>query len=314
VNNKSNNTSTIIIDGNNLFFKAFAVNQNKILKQEPGANELGAVYITLTSVRRCLNKFKYKEAFITWDKPVFKGSHYRYTLTKNQYKINRKPKPENFYVLLDHCVELCKYLGVKTILPYRLEADDVVSYIALKSEKPCIICTGDNDLLQLLVHEGISVYNTSKDVLINKHNILAYYPVEAENVIRYKAFLGDTADNIDGLDGYGEKKSVRIFENYTESINKLTTEQKEKVLLNQKIISLGYGLTCDEHRSSEIPFLQKQLDEQKNLKPDYDTFFAKCEKYGFDAIYKDKSRWRLIAEDNRMTGILTQMFESLIDK
>jgi 5'-3' exonuclease len=301
----SKHVSTVIVDGNNLFYKAFAVNEKNILKGT--ANDLGCVYITLTSIRRVLEKFRYKHVYITWDKPVFRGTHYRYKLTRNNYKLNRAPKPEKFYVLLDHCIELCRYLGLKTILPYRLEADDVVAWLTLKAEKPCVICTGDNDLLQLLVHDGVEVYNTGKDAFINKDNILTYYPVRADQVIRYKAFLGDTADNIDGIDGYGEVKSARMVENYEENVKKLSQEQRDKLVFNQKLVSLGYGLVCEEHRSTEVPFIQKQMEEQANLKPDYDTFFKKCEEYGFSSIANEKGRWKTLADQDRVNNILINM-------
>lgn len=309
----NNNVSTVIIDGNHLFYRAFEINENKLRAKEPGASDLGAVYIALTSIRKRLAQFKFKNAYITWDKPVFRGTHYRYKLTNNTYKQNRKPKPEKFYALLDKTIELTRHLGVKTILPYRLEADDVVAYLALVSEKPCIICTGDNDLLQLLVYDGVSIYNIQKETEIHKHNILSYYPVTADCVVRYKAIAGDTGDNIGGLKGYGDKsKSVlRVFENYSENIKKFSPEQLEKIATNQKLVSLGYGLVCEEHKETEIPFIQKQLKEQKDHKPNYDEFFRLATEYGFDGITKNKSSWRDIVDRERVANILSEMFKDL---
>lgn len=307
----NNNVATVIIDGNHLFYRAFEINENKLRAKEPGASELGAIYIALTSVRKRLQQFKFKNAYITWDKPVFKGTHYRYKVTGNTYKLNRKPKAEKFYGLLDKTIELCRHLGVKTILPYRLEADDVVAYLSLISEKPCVICTGDNDLLQLLVRDGVSIYNIIKEAQIDKNNILSHYPVTADNVIRYKAIAGDVGDNIKGIKGYGEKsKSVlRIFENYTENIKVLSPEQLKVVETNQKLVSLGYGLVCDDHRDSEIPFIKKQLIEQENHKPNYDEFFRLAEDYGFSGITNSKGAWKNIVDKERVNNILTEMFK-----
>lgn len=305
----NNNVSTVIIDGNHLFVRAYEINEGKLLRNEPGATDLGAVYITLTSIRKRLQQYKFKNAYITWDRPSFKGTHYRYKLTGGLYKANRKPKAEKFYPLLDQCIKLVKCLGVKTILPYRLEADDVIAYLALKSERPCTICTGDNDLLQLLTMDGVSIYNIIKEVTIDKHNILSYFPVTADNVIRYKALFGDKGDNIPGLEGYGEKKVGKIFENYKENILKLDPKQLERVQLNQKLVSLGYSLVCEEHKATEIPYIEKQLEEQKGLKPDYNKFFEKCEEYGFDQVTKNKSGWKDIVDRDRVANILTEMFK-----
>lgn len=306
-----NSVSTIIIDGNHLFYRAFEINETKLRANEPGASDLGAVYITLTSIRKRLNQFKFKEAYITWDKPVFRGTHYRYKLTNNTYKINRKPKQEKFYSLLDKTIELCKHLGVKTILPYRLEADDVVAYLAATVQKPCLICTGDNDLLQLLQQDGVSIYNVIKDAIITKDNILGFYPVTADKVVRYKAIAGDSSDNIVGIKGYGDKtKSImRVFENYDESIKKFTPDQLEQIKTNQKLVSLGYGLLCEEHKSTEIPFIRRQIEEQKNSKPNYDEFFRLAEEYGFDAITNSKGSWKNIIEKEHLANILTEMFK-----
>jgi len=307
----NNNVSTLIIDGNHLFYRAFEINENKIRAREPGANDLGAVYIALTSIRKRLQQFKFKTAYITWDKPVFKGTHYRYRLTNNSYKMNRPPKQEKFYALLDKTIELCRHLGVRTILPYRLEADDVVAYLTLICEKPCVICTGDNDLLQLLVRDGVSIYNIIKEATITKENILGFYPVTADNVVRYKAIAGDTGDNIKGLKGYGEKtKSVlRVFEDYDTNIKQFNTEQLEKIRLNQKLVSLGYGLVCEDHKDSEIPFIQRQLEEQKDHKPDYNKFFSLAEEYGFDAITNSKGSWKNLVDKERVSNILSEMFK-----
>jgi len=309
----NNNVSTIIIDGNHLFYRAFEINENKLRSREPGASDLGAVYIALTSIRKRLQQFKFKDAYITWDKPVFRGTHYRYKLTDNTYKLNRKPKQEKFYSLLDKTVELCSHLGVKTILPYRLEADDVVAYLSAISEKPCVICTGDNDLLQLLVQDGVSIYNIIKETIITKDNILSHYPVTANNVVRYKAIAGDTGDNIKGIKGYGEKSKsvIKLLENYDEGIKRFDPSELEKIYKNQKLVSLGYGLLCDEHKATEIPFIKKQLDEQSNHKPDYDKFFSLAKEYGFDGITGSKSARKDIVDKDRVTNILSEMFKDL---
>lgn len=307
----NNNVSTVIIDGNHLFYRAFEINENKLRAHEPGASDLGAVYIAMTSIRKRLQQFKFKDAYITWDKPVFRGTHYRYKLTNNGYKANRKPKPEKFYALLEKTIELTRHLGVKTILPYRLEADDVVAYLSMVCEKPCMICTGDNDLLQLLVQDGVSIYNIIKESVINKDNILSYYPVTADNVVRYKAIAGDAGDNIIGLKGYGEKtKSVlRIFENYTEGFKVFNPEQVEKIKVNQKLASLGYGLVCEEHKETEIPFIRKQVDEQKDHKPNYTEFFRLAAEYGFNGITNQKGSWKNIVDKERVGNILSEMFK-----
>lgn len=305
------NVATVIIDGNHLFVRAFKINEQKVKANEPGASDLGAVYITLTSIRKRLQQFKFKNAYITWDKPVFKGKHYRYQLTGGNYKANRPPKPDKFYELLDQCIEMSKALGVKTILPYQLEADDVIAYLSVKSEKPCVICTGDNDLLQLLVTPGVSIYNIIKEETITADNILGYFPVRANEVCKYKALFGDTGDNIDGLDGYGEKKIAKIFENYDINIQKLKPEEQSKYKLNLKLVSLGYALTCPEHRDTEIPFIQKQLEDQANHKADYNKFFDLAGQYGFDAITRNKGAWKDIVDRERVNNILTEMFKDL---
>lgn len=307
------NINTVIIDGNHLFYKAFEVNESKIRANDPSASDLGAVYIALTSIRKRLLQCNAEEAYITWDKPVFRGTHYRFKLTNNTYKLNRKPKPEKFYSLLDKTIELTRCLGVKTILPYRLEADDVVAYLTVVCKKPCVIYTGDNDLLQLLVQDGVSIFNINKDAIIDKTNILSYYPVDANNIVKYKAIAGDTSDNIIGIKGYGDKTKAiqKLFCNYDEGIKKFTSEQIEKIRLNQKLVSLGYGLVCEEHKETEIPFIRKQLEEQKNHTPDYDKFFKLAEEYGFDNITRNKSSWRCVINNERVNNILTEMFKQL---
>ena len=284
------NHKTLIIDGNHLFVRAFEINEKKLMSGDSDATEYGAVYILLTSIRRRLLQFKSENVYITWDRPVFRGKHYRYELSNGLYKANRKPKSDKFYNLLDKCIELVRLLGIKTILPYKLEADDVIAFLSLISPKPCVIISGDNDLLQLLQIDGVCMYNIIKEKMVTKDNILDYYPVNPYKVVLYKAIIGDKGDNIEGIGGHGPVKAMRLCEDVN-LISELPQEKQLKIELNKKLVSFGYSLKCEQHKNTEIPFIQKQLKDQESVKADFNEFFNKCTNYKFFNILKHRDGW-----------------------
>lgn len=117
-----------------------------------------------------------------------------------------------------------------------LEADDLMYlYSKLLSEiNNVVIISSDSDLIQIAQEfKNIKIFHPIKDVYVK-------IPKDY-NIAHYKAIKGDTSDDIDGIKGFGEKKSLKAAQELTngKSIEKILEESvpKKKEKDAQKIIS-----------------------------------------------------------------------------
>ncbi len=100
------------------------------------------------------------------------------------------------------------------------EADDLIAYYCqVATNEQIIIFSGDKDLTQL-ISEKVTIfspvsktyYKNGSKITINKVDIPHY------NVTLTKVFTGDKSDNIDGIEGLGEKTLVKLFPVITEKL------------------------------------------------------------------------------------------------
>lgn len=105
------------------------------------------------------------------------------------------------------------YLGLNVLSSPGIEADDLIgsfSALANKDQITCHIYTSDQDIFQLVnkynvVYQfvkGVSVFNQVHERNFQEH----FHDLKPEDVIQYKALVGDSSDNIPGVKGIGEKR------------------------------------------------------------------------------------------------------------
>lgn len=187
--------------------------------------------------------------------------------------------------------EFLKMLPVSVaIIPY-CEADDVITYLALKNQKEfdIIISSTDKDYLQN-INENISVYNWRKKALINKERFIEDFKILPQNYVYQKVLLGDKSDAISNIKTIGNKAFEAIFQKELleneniptmgelfEFIQKIDKEsvpkkfQKHIALLNEKnstdSLLLNFRLVKlqeENLKPHHIEILRKQIDEQKD--------------------------------------------------
>ena len=136
------------------------------------------------------------------------------------YKGTREKMPDDLRTQMDRIRELVDAFGIPRLEIDGYEADDVLGSVARKISREGMgvkIITGDKDLLQLVDKRVIvslpgKQLADSKDYLpMDVHDFLGVYP---EQVVDYKAMIGDKSDNIPGVPGIGEKTAVALLEKY----------------------------------------------------------------------------------------------------
>ena len=243
----------IIIDGNNLLFRAsFAIPE---FRNSDGVN-IAAIAQSLKMIRSYAIGYDTKDVIVTWDQKLDYDParpSFRSELNDN-YKQNRRDNTAVYHTV-SYIIEFLKYMGVPSIYPYRMEADDVIAWLCQKESGAITVISGDKDLLQL-VNERVSVFNPYQKKTYTHLNFENEVGLPIEQFVLYKCILGDPSDNIKGLDRYGEKKSKKLaveiggFDNLSSVCD---AHQIEVILTNRKIMDLGMGWSSepDEMKSYE---------------------------------------------------------------
>ncbi len=137
-----------------------------------------------------------------------------------EYKATRAKMPDDLRPQIERIRELVDAFHFPRLEKEGVEADDVLGTIANQAVEQGLgvkIITGDRDLLQL-VNDRIVVslpgskLSDSKDY--NASGVKEYLGVNPDQVVDYKALVGDTSDNIPGIPGIGPKTAVSLLEKY----------------------------------------------------------------------------------------------------
>ena len=136
------------------------------------------------------------------------------------YKATRAKMPDDLRPQIERIRQMIDAFHLPRLEKEGVEADDVLGSIATQAVEQGLgvkIITGDRDLLQL-VNDRIIV-NLPGSRLADAKNYSAadvkeYLGVEPEQVVDYKALVGDTSDNIPGVPGIGPKTAVTLLQTY----------------------------------------------------------------------------------------------------
>jgi DNA polymerase I len=136
------------------------------------------------------------------------------------YKATRAKMPDDLRPQIERIRQLVDAFGFPRLEMEGFEADDVLGSVAQKAVEKGLavkIVTGDRDLLQL-VNEHIIVNLAGKSLSDAKdyftRDVKDYLGIWPNQVVDYKALVGDKSDNIPGVQGIGEKTAVSLFETY----------------------------------------------------------------------------------------------------
>ena len=135
-----------------------------------------------------------------------------------EYKATREKMPDDLRQQIERIREMVDAFNIPRLEVDGYEADDVLGSIAKQANEQGIgvkIITGDRDLLQL-VNERTSVYvaGDNKTYVTVQDVTKSKFGVRPDQVVDYKAIVGDKSDNIPGVPGVGEKTAKGLFEQF----------------------------------------------------------------------------------------------------
>ena len=115
-----------------------------------------------------------------------------------------------------HCMNAFSAMGWPMLIVEGVEADDVIGTLAKQAEREnirCIISTGDKDIAQL-VNPHVTLVNTMSNETLDEAGVLAKFGVPPARMLDYLALVGDTTDNIPGVEKVGPKTAVKWLGQY----------------------------------------------------------------------------------------------------
>jgi len=136
----------------------------------------------------------------------------------SEYKATRAKMPDDLRPQIERIREMVDIFNLPRLEMEGYEADDVLGSVARVAAEQGLgvkIITGDRDLLQL-VNERTAVYvaGDDKTYITDEDVTKSKFGIPPQQVVDYKAIVGDKSDNIPGVTGVGEKTALRLLEKY----------------------------------------------------------------------------------------------------
>lgn len=267
----------VIIDGNSLINRAFyALPMLKSLSGKPCNAVFGFINMILNLISS--EKPKYFACVFDAGKHTFRHNLY------SEYKGKRDKTPEDLLEQLPILKELLSAMGIKTLEKSEIEADDIVGSLTRKFDEQFILISGDRDLLQL-INDNTSVWLTQKGISnvlkLDRQGLKREYNLTPEQVIDLKSIMGDSSDNIPGVQGIGKVGATKLIdeygslENIYQNIDKITgstqkklIEHKDMAYLSYKLATIKLDVEIDarlEDFELHLPFSQKVYEMMQEL-------------------------------------------------
>jgi len=199
----------ILVDGSSYLYRAYhALPPLTSSKGHP----TGAIRGVISMIKKILVDHPHSPIAVVFDA---KGKNFRHDMYK-EYKANRPPMPDDLVLQIKPIHEIVKALGIKLLMVEGVEADDVIGTLAFQAQEKkldTVISTGDKDMTQL-VCKNVKVVNTMKDELLDINGVKRKFGVLPEQIVDYLALIGDSSDNVPGVDKVGPKTAVKWIQEY----------------------------------------------------------------------------------------------------
>jgi len=266
----------LLVDGSSYLYRAFhALPDLRNSKGEP----TGAIRGVLSMLRRLEGDYKAEYRACVFDA---KGKTFRDDWYP-EYKSHRPPMPDDLRLQIEPLHEAVKAEGWPLLCVEGVEADDVIGTLtrqAVEQGWEVVISTGDKDLTQL-VRPGVRWVNTMSEEVLDEAGVTAKFGVPPELIIDYLTLVGDTVDNVPGVEKCGPKTAVKwlteygTLDNLVANADKVGGKVGENLRKHLDFLPLGRRLVTVV-TDVELPFgaadLPAREDDKVALKALYERF------------------------------------------
>jgi DNA polymerase-1 len=263
----------VLIDGHAILHRAYHAFPQTLTTRK--GELVNAVYGFTRILLTVLDDLKpdYLAVAVDLPEPTFRHKEYL------GYQVQRPKMDQELADQIQRVHQIVKALNIPLFSKKGFEADDVIGTLAYQAVRAkgknieVIIVTGDKDIMQL-VEKKVKVYAPRKGFAeaetFDTKKVKEFLGIEPEQIIDYKALIGDGSDNYPGVPGIGPKTAVELLSKYKTlkkiyaNLDKIKpvvaaklTEGKESGFLSQKLATIV----------TNVPV---KLDLKKCLLHDYD--------------------------------------------
>ena len=217
-NNTNNNGHIVLVDGMSFLFRAFYGFQarsdaTKLINSK--GEDVGVLHAYAHAMCALLES-KPSHFAVCFDS---KGKTFRHEMFVD-YKANRPPTPEALIALIPKVSELVEAMAIETVKVSGVEADDIIGTLATRSvtEKgfKVSIASPDKDFCQLL-NENVRMLRPGGGGQFSAFTLREFAKtheelIQPEQFVDFLALVGDSSDNVPGVEGVGPKTARKIVE------------------------------------------------------------------------------------------------------
>ena len=212
----SDKKRVFIVDGYGQIYRSYFAFMNNPLKDREG-NNVSAVYGFFNTIMSLIRQYSPEYLVVAMDA---KGKTFRHEMY-DQYKANREKTPEDLHAQIPVIDSFLDGMHIPHFSRVGMEADDIIATIARKASEngiETVMVTGDKDLLQLVRSDVFALRPPRKGEkeyrLCAQAEVRELFGVGPEQIIDYLTILGDSSDNVPGINGIGEKGAVKLLSEY----------------------------------------------------------------------------------------------------
>jgi DNA polymerase-1 len=204
----------LLVDGSSYLYRAFFAGGDAMSTTLPDGTvqKTGAIRILINMMQKLLKDHPADHAACVFDAkgPTFRDAIYP------EYKAQRSPMPDDLRSQITPIHEVVRLMGWPVLDVPGVEADDVIGTLAVAAAQQgmnVIISSGDKDLAQL-VNEHITIIDTMSGKVRDLAGVEAEFGVPARLMLDYQMLVGDTVDNVPGVQGVGPKTAVKLLQEH----------------------------------------------------------------------------------------------------
>ena len=311
----------LLIDGSSYLYRAFhAMPDLRAVPGDPTSAPTGAIRGMINMMQSLRKDVPADFVACIFDAkgPTFRDAIYP------QYKAQRAPMPDDLRAQIAPIHEVVGLLGWKVLDVPGVEADDVIGTLAVTAAgqgMEVIISSGDKDLAQL-VNEHITIIDTMNGKRRDLAGVQAEFGVPARLMLDYQTLVGDTVDNVPGVEKVGPKTAVKWLQEFgslqgvvdnAANIKGVVGENLRKALdwLPTGRVLLTIKTDCD--LLDRLPSLPA-MDSIAVYAQDTHALATFYEKYGFKGLARSLGETGLTPSSVRLTSPRSDSTPGLFDE
>ncbi len=204
----------LLVDGSSYLYRAYHAMPDLRAGTGPEAFPTGAIHGMVAMMKWLRERYPAEHAVCVFDA---KGKTFRDDWYP-EYKAQRAPMPDPLRQQIEPIHEVVRLLGWPVLEVPGIEADDAIgtlARVAAASGHRVLISTGDKDLAQLVTEEVTLINTMNKPPeRLDIEGVKAKFGVPPDRIIDYLTLIGDTVDNVPGVDKVGPKTAVKWMAEY----------------------------------------------------------------------------------------------------